>query len=93
MLGAGLLPQLGPPDLGGGLALEPELRGALAASRRVGGLLLKAEEREAAAIAVAAQKLLGSTAAAPARPMPCGAERAATVECYGRNGTVGGALA
>lgn len=40
------------------LASEPEVRAALDASRRVGALLLKAEERETAALATAADELL-----------------------------------
>lgn len=39
-------------------SLDPELRGALAASRRVGSLLLKAEEQEMEKVAAAADDLI-----------------------------------
>lgn len=61
--GAGRMP-LGAPEHGGALplppafSLEPELRGALSASRRVGPLLLKAEEGEVQRVAAAAEELL-----------------------------------
>jgi hypothetical protein len=55
---AGPLGPFAPPDIAAALAAEPELRGALTLSRRVGGLLLKAEEAETAAIAAAADDLL-----------------------------------
>jgi hypothetical protein len=57
MAGGLRLPMLG-PDLGSTFSLEPEVRGALLASRRVGALLLKVEEQEAAAVAEAADALI-----------------------------------
>lgn len=59
-----LLPAAAPPAFG----LDPDVRGALSASRRVGALLLKAEDGELAAVAAAADELL-------ARDKGCGAGR------------------
>jgi len=55
--GLGRLPIM-PQDLAATFSLEPELRGALVNSRRVGALLLKAEEQEAASVAAAADELI-----------------------------------
>jgi hypothetical protein len=56
--GLGRLPGLVPSDLATTFSLEPELRSAIATSRRVGALLLKAEEQEMAAVAAAAEELI-----------------------------------
>ena len=46
-----------PGDVRGLLSVGPEVRQALAASRRVGGMLLKAEEEEAARLAAFADEV------------------------------------
>jgi hypothetical protein len=58
LLAGRLGPPLVPGELGATFSLEPEVRSALATSRRVGALLLKAEEQEMAAVAAAADDLL-----------------------------------
>lgn len=47
-----------PADLASSLAMEPDVRGALVASRRVGALLIKAEEQEVQRVAAAADELI-----------------------------------
>ncbi|KIZ06621.1 hypothetical protein MNEG_1323 [Monoraphidium neglectum] len=78
--GLGRLP-LTPPDMTA-FSLDPELRGALAASRRVGSLLLKAEEQEMEKVAAAADDLIRREYSTPAREVPCQRERDACINCY-----------
>ncbi|KAI8476500.1 MAG: hypothetical protein J3K34DRAFT_400593 [Monoraphidium minutum] len=66
----------------GAFSLEPELRGALVPSRRVGLLLLKAEDTEMGKVAAAADELIAREYSVPVREVPCQGEQAAVVDCY-----------
>lgn len=56
--GGGALPALIPGDLGTSLGADVSAQRALIASRRVGRLLLKAEEAEAEKVAALARELI-----------------------------------
>lgn len=64
---------------------DAELARALDRSRRVGGMLLKAESEEMGAVSALAEELLASEYAAPARPKPCQQQAADCVACYAQH--------
>lgn len=73
------------PDSAAALAAARQDAGvarALDRSRRVGGMLLKAEAEEVGAVSALADELLASEYAAPSRPKPCQAQAAECVRCY-----------
>lgn len=61
---------------------DRSLTRALERSRRVGGLLLKAEGEELRRIDALAEELVGSEYAAPSRPRPCSQQADDCVRCY-----------
>ncbi|WIA39033.1 hypothetical protein OEZ86_005179 [Tetradesmus obliquus] len=60
---------------------DSSIQQSLQQSRRVGELLLKAEEQEVAAVKQHADKLIGRYSAAP-RPRACVEEQLACIDCY-----------
>eukprot|EP00882_Tetradesmus_deserticola_P017967 GHRQ01019278.1.p1 GENE.GHRQ01019278.1~~GHRQ01019278.1.p1 ORF type:complete len:148 (+),score=46.82 GHRQ01019278.1:314-757(+) len=75
--------QLGP---GGHYAADSSLQQSLQQSRRIGELLLKAEEQEVAAVKQHADELIGRYSAAP-RARACEQEQLACIECYQQHPT------
>ncbi|KAF6251868.1 hypothetical protein COO60DRAFT_1556732 [Scenedesmus sp. NREL 46B-D3] len=71
---------------GGHYAADSSLQQSLQQSRRVGQLLLKAEEQEVAAVKQHADELIGQYSAAP-RARACVQEQLACIECYQQNAT------
>lgn len=64
---------------------DRDLAHALDRSRRVGGLLLKAEDEELGRVGALADELLAREYASPQRARACQAEAADSVRCYADN--------